>query len=388
MSRGNPTIIVAGSVAQKSRQGGHTWVFLQYLLGLKRLGYEVLLLDRLEPDMYVSGPGPEAPDASTHLHYLREVMKAFGLDDAWAVGLDRGRSYVGMSRAEVMARVADSAALINVMGYIDDPELLDRAPCRVFFDIDPGFGQMWCALGLHNPYEGYHHFVTVGANVGRPGCVVPTCGRTWIPSAQPVVLDLWPESSGRPDGAFTSVGAWRGPYGPVEYEGRTYGLRVHEARKFVELPGLTGERFELALDIDPADARDSQALIGAGWSLVAPSTVAFDPWSYQRYLAASKAELMIAKNMYVQSRCGWFSDRSICYLASGRPVVAQDTGLADLYPTGRGLLTFSTQDEATAAVDSVRRDYVEHCHAARRLAREHFDSDIVLPRLLGAIGVA
>ena len=175
--------------------------------------------------------------------------------------------------------------------------------------------------------------------------------------------------------------SWRGAYGPVTYQGKEYGLRPREFRKFAELPKRAGGCFELALDIHPADERDIDLLRTNGWMLVPAGQATSDPCQYREYIRNSAAEVMIAKNMYVDTNSGWVSDRSICYLASGRPVLAQDTGLAGLLPTGEGLLTFTTLDEATEAVRAVRREPERHQRAARRLAEEYFDSTKVLGAL-------
>lgn len=384
----NDTILVAGALAQKPRQGGHTWVFLQYLLGLKRLGWDVLFLDRLEAEHCVDAAGGRcALDESLNLRYFLRVMRDFGLEDAFALDYNRGERFIGLPRREALARGARSACLLNVMGFLDDEELLARVPRRVFLDIDPGFGQMWRDLGLHDPFRGHDTLVTIGENIGRPDCAIPTGGLTWIATRQPVVLDFWPAREPAGAGRFTSIGAWRGPYGPVTYRGETYGLRVHEFRKFAPLPRLSGQPFELALDIHPAETDDLALLAGQGWALVDPAVAAADPWVYREYVQRSKAEFMVAKNMYVRARSGWFSDRSICYLASGRPVLAQDTGIGRLYPTGAGLLTFTTLEEALAGVEAVTRDYARHARAARAIAEEYFDAEIVLGRLLRRLGL-
>jgi hypothetical protein len=376
------TLVIAGALAQRPGYGGHTWVFLQYLLGFRRLGFDVVFVDWLDEEM-CDGRVAESEGA----RYLQMVMERFGLGDAYALLDERGDSVAGIDRAGLRDRIARSSFLLNVMGYLGDEELLAAAPRRVFLDIDPGFPQMWRDLGLADPFAGHDVFVTIGENVGRPGCPIPTCGLDWIHTRQPLVLDLWPERSNN-DGRFTTVGSWRGAYGPIEWDGRTYGLRVHEFRKFVELPDISGLSFELALDIDDAETRDLDLLRAHGWQLVDPGRVACDPVVYQRYVAGSKAEFVVAKNLYVDTRSGWFSDRSVCYLASGKPVVAQDTGLDALYPVGEGLVTFRSVDEAAAAVHEIAGDYRRHARAARELAEAHFDSDLVLANLADAVEAA
>lgn len=382
-------VIVSGSLAQRPGIGGHTWVFLQYLLGFRRLGWDVLFVDRLEPEMCMDESGSPAPvERSVNLRYLRKVMERFGLKDSWALLYDRGRESIGRPRRAVREHARGSAFLLNVMGFLDDEEILEAVPRRVFLDIDPGFGQMWRDLGLADLFRGHDAHVTIGENVGRPDCAIPTCGLDWIPTPQPVVLEQWtPARDDRP-GAFSSIATWRGPFAPVDYRGDTYGLRVHEFRRFLELPRLTGRRFQVALDIHSAEVGDLARLDDHGWTRLDPRSIAGDPWAYRDFIRGSGAEFMVAKNMYVRARSGWFSDRSICYLASGRPVLAQDTGLGGLYPTGEGLLAYSTLEEAAAGVEEISRDYPRHARAARALAEGYFDSDRVLPRLLGRLGVA
>ncbi|MBS1868258.1 MAG: hypothetical protein JSS99_01190 [Actinobacteria bacterium] len=371
-------IAIAGSVAQKAHNAGHTWQFLQYLLGFKRLGWEVLLLDSLE---HAGG------DAAESVAYVDAVMREHGLADAWTVALPSG-GHAGAPRGRVRRFVQDADLLLNVMGFCADEELLGLARRRVFLDTDPGFAQMWCELGLADVLSGHDAHVTIGERIGRPDCEIPTCGLEWVTTPQPVVLDHWPRASDPPRRPFTSVASWRGAYGPVDYAGKRYGLRVHEFRRFARLPALTGRAFELALAIHAAETPDLALLRDSGWSLVDPADVATTPAAYRAFIAESTAELMVAKGMYVQARSGWFSERSICYLAAGRPVVAQDTGLGDLYPLGAGLLAFDTLDEAAACVESIAGDYAWHSEAARALAEERFDSDRVLARLLEQVGGA
>src|SRR5262245_40041882 len=276
------TIAIAGSLAQKPGQGGHTWVFLQFLLGFRRLGWDVLFLDRLDPAACTDDAGaPCPPVESRPARFLHYVMVRFGLGDSYCLLVGDGGQAVGVARAEAVARVRRSALLLNVMGFLRDEEVLAAAPQRVFLDIDPGFGQMWKDLGLADVFAGHDDFVTIGENIGRPGCDVPTCGLNWVTTPQPVVLDHWPVADGLDSGRLTSAASWRGPYGPVEYRGRTYGLRVHEFRRFAALPRRSPLPCQLALDIHASETRDLALLAENGWELVEPRTVANDPWTYR-----------------------------------------------------------------------------------------------------------
>jgi hypothetical protein len=377
-------IFYSGALAQVPHQGGLTWLHLQFLLGFRRLGWDVLFLDRLEPEMCVDRAGrPVAPEDSENLRYFLDVIRRFDLGDCFALFCDRGQRTVGLSRNQVLQHAARADLFLNVMGYFQDEDILNRVRRLVFLDIDPGFGQMWRELGLHDPFQGHNCFVTLGRNIGQSDCTIPTCGLKWVTMPQPVILDHWPVQPPCPDGPFTSIGAWRGPNGPIEYRGKTYGLRVHEFRRYMELPALCpGEQFELAVEIHPSDARDIEALRHHRWKLVEPKLVAGDPTAYRDYLARSKAEFMVPKQMYVETRSGLLSDRSVYYLASGRPVLARDTDLKNLYSTEEGLLTFATIEEAAASVEAINRDYDRHAQAARRIAEEFFDSDKVLFQLL------
>jgi hypothetical protein len=382
------TIVVGGAIVGKPFHGGHTWVFLQYLLGFRQLGWHVLFIDHLDPAQCSDAAGePCAPAISRQGRFVQDVMDRYGLEESYCVLIGDGRETLGMARAEVIARVRHSALLLNVMGFLRDGEILAAAPRRVFLDIDPGFGQMWKELDMADVFAGHDDFVTIGENIGRLGCPVPTCGLNWVSTPQPVVLDHWPATSPPSEGPLTSVASWRGAYGPVEYLGTVYCLRVHEFRKFAGLPRRCHFRCRLALDIHPSETKDLALLAEHGWELADPRRVAGDPCAYQAFIRESAAEFMVAKGMYVQTGCGWLSDRSLCYLATGRPVLAQDTGLSGLYPTGRGLITFTTPDEAVAAAEELRRDYLRHAQAARALVEEYFDSDRVLGRLLDRLGV-
>jgi hypothetical protein len=368
-----PSIAIAGSIAQRPGRPGHAWAFLSYLIGFQRLGYEVLFLDAMSEDL-----------APIELQWLERVMGEAGLDRDYSVLLPGGRS-VGMSREEVLRRLRRCSFLLNVNGFLEDEAMLAAVPLRVYLDIDPGFAQIWAAEGLAETFAGHDAFVSVGTNIGGEDCRIPLAGHDWIPTLPPVVLDRWPVVGGGEK--LTSIGSWRGPFAPLEYEGETYGLRVHEFRRFAELPKLVDAPFEVALDIDPADAADAEALRQGGWQLVDPLRELADFDSYAAYIQGSLAEIGIAKNLYVGTRSGWFSDRSATYLVAGKPVLALDTGFAAALPVGRGLLTFDGPEAAAVAAEQVLSDPDGHARAAREIAEEHLACEVVLGRLLERLDV-
>jgi hypothetical protein len=348
------TILIAGNVTGSSHSG-HRWALSAWAEGAAAAGYEVRFIG-LECD-----------------HHGRAALRDLG----WHCGVP---TWAAADAAALDCAGLDSALLLlNIMGFVPRSLLGDEVPA-VFVDIDPGYPQMWHDLGLADSFSGHDEFATIGSNIGRPGCRIPLCDRNWITTSPPVALDLWPPA---PDGtAFTTIATWRNPYGPVTWDGEAYGPRVHEFRKFMELPRLVDAEFEIALDIDAAEVRDLEALRANGWGLVDPRTVAGTPADYHAFIQRSRAEFCVAQGMYVGSRSGWISDRSVCYLASGKPVLAQDTGFSAVYPVGEGLIAFSTLEEAAAGIESIESDYERHSAAARALAEECFDAAKVVPALL------
>jgi hypothetical protein len=280
-----------------------------------------------------------------------------------------------------LIQLAPDAVLVNISGHLTLPALFGAFRRRVMVDIDPGFTQFWHEAGIHGAHVAGHeaHF-TIGELIGSPGCPIPVSGINWRPVRQPVVLDDWPAADLAETDRFTTIASWRGPFGPVEHGGRTYRLKAHQFRKFIDLPRRSATRFEIALDIHPADSRDLEALIDHGWHVVDPRVVAGDMDSFRNYIAGSAAEFSVAQEIYVATRCGWFSDRTTRYLASGRPALVQDTGCSQILPVGYGLLVFNTLERAIAGAADIAAHYPEHCEAARALAEEHFDARRVLTR--------
>ena len=369
-------ILLAGMVAGDPRQGGASWAVLQYVAGLEELGHEVMLVEPVSSAALASG-GPVVA-------YFESLPL---LDGRAALLAEGGEETVGVPYARLLDFARNADLLLNISGMLGDERLLDVVPVRAFLDLDPGFNQVWQATGTQMGFDRHTHCVSVGVRIGAEDCPIPTLGRNWIPTLPPVALAHWPAATEAPArDAFTSVGHWRS-YGSVEHEGVHYGQRAHSLRRLVELPRRSEARFELALGIHPDEVDDLRALRANGWGLLDPAEVAATPAAYADFVRGSKAELSVAKSGYVASRSGWFSDRSAAYLASGRPVVAQDTGFGDSLPVGEGLLAFASTTEAAAVVGEVESDLSGHGRAARELAEEHLDARKVLPRLLERLAV-
>jgi hypothetical protein len=384
MAAARLTILLSGMIAGVPQHGGATWAVLQYLLGFKRLGHDVYFVEPLDERALL--PSGVPLEHSANAAYFRQVAAEFGLEQTATLLLAGTQQTVGLPYAKLchIARRAD--VLVNISGLLTDEALMSQIPLRVYLDLDPAFVQLWHTIqGVDMRFAGHTHFVTIGLAIGQPDCVVPTCGLPWITTLQPVVLAYWPVAQPITYNAFTTVANWRG-YGSIEYEGLFYGQKAHSVRRFVTLPMLTEEQFVLALAIHPDEVNDLAALASNRWGLLDPAQVAHTPASYQQFIQGSKAELGIAKSGYVAACCGWFSDRSVCYLASGRPVIAQETGFSRFLPAGDGLFAFKTVDDVLTSIDALKRDYARHARAARAIAQEYFDSDMVLAQLLHRIG--
>jgi hypothetical protein len=367
-----PAVIVSGMIAATPWQGGATWAVLQYLLGLRRLGCDVHFLE----------PVDSAAPAADTVEYVRAVMDRFGLADRWALLPPDGAEPVGLSRSEVREVARRAEVLLSVSGMLTDRDVMEGVPIRVYLDLDPVFTQLWHdAERVDMRLDGHTHFVSVADAIGEPGNPIPTCGRQWLATLPPVVLDEWPVAGELARTALTTVGHWRS-YGSIHHDGVQYGQKVHSLRPLIDLPGRTRSRFELALAIHPDESADLEALAENRWTLVDPGRVARTPDDYQRFVQGSWAEFGLAKSGYAVADSGWFSDRSACYLASGRPVIAQDTGFARRVPVGAGLFAFSTAEDVVAAIEELERDYDRHRAAAREIAVDRLNSDRVLGSLL------
>jgi hypothetical protein len=364
-----PSLVFSGMVAGTPHHGGATWAVLNYVLGFVALGCDVTFVEPVDD--------VRRPEVAG---YAAATFDAVGLGGRWCL-VDATGGTAGMERAQLRRAAHDADLLVNVSGMLADADVLDRVDRRVYLDLDPGFVQMWDAAGVDMRLDSHTHFVSLSDAVGTAGSPIPSCGRDWIATLPPVVLDRWRPLDTTAHDAFTTIANWRS-YGTVEHERRVYGQKAHFTRSIVELPRRSPDRFLLALAIDPAETADLDALRTNGWVTIDPRGVAATPRDYRRFVRGSQAEIGIAKSGYVESGSGWFSDRSACYLAAGRPVVAAATGFARRLPVGAGLFDFSDVDGFLDAADEIRRDPACHRKAAREVARHHLAATTVLGRLL------
>jgi hypothetical protein len=384
MPKNERTILLSGMLAADPYHGGATWAVLQYLLGFRRLGHTVTFVEPV-PQQSLRPAGASLAE-SANAAYFRRVVADFDLQQSSALLLKGTRETVGLTYDRLCQLGRQADVLVNISGMLTDQEIMRRIPIRIYLDLDPAFNQLWhAAQGIDRNFTGHTHHVTVGQAIGHAACTVPTCGVSWIPTLPPVVLAHWPVATTIQHDGLTTVGNWRA-YGSIEYQGVFYGQKAHSLRPLIHLPHRTNEKFLMALAIHSAEVKDLAALSGNGWLLLDPGKVTSTPTAYQAFIGGSKAEFGIAKSGYALSKCGWFSDRSACYLASGRPVIAQETGFSEFLPTGAGLFAFQTAYDVLAAIDALNRNYAAHARAARAIAEQHFDSDKVLTRLLQQVG--
>jgi hypothetical protein len=362
-------------------------MFLQYLLGLDALGHDVFLLD------VERSTGNDGRDQQVISSFF-ERLRRYGFDDRSALlmfdkeadrqALGLAQMY-GKSRGEIK-EIAESADLLWSFGGCIGQPLLSLFRRRVYLDLDPGHlhvSALTWDLGLHD----YHVFFSVGGKLGDPDCEVPTLGLTWYPFTPFVYLPMWdiaPDPG--PQAPFSSVTHWN--WGELWLQDRVLSWSKRDAYlRYVELPQRTGRPFELAVWIHPEDqTSDRELLQSYGWKLVDPWEVARSPSSYKVYIQRSRAEILCPKPIFRELKTGWFSDRSVCYLASGRPVLAEDTGFSDYLPTGSGLVVFHDLEEAIAGVADIDGNYENHMRAARALAEEFFDSRRCLDAILSVCG--
>jgi hypothetical protein len=365
-------ILFAGIVARHPF-GGVTWCSLMYLLGFRALGHDVFYIEDTGECVYDPVQNTRSTDPGYGTAYIHHALAPFGLGDRWSF-VNYDGTYHGRSADDVRRYAADADLFVNLSGgsWFWREEYA-RIPRKIFVDSDPAFTQLAIAKAESwyvEFFERFDHLFTFGANIGTAASPVPVGAFTWHKTWQPVTLDDWRPSID-PGDRFTTIMTWQ-----IESFTDIGGNKDQEFLKYLDLPGQTPQRFELAVN-GPQDL-----LRAHGWDTVDAMAVSSTPWRYRDFIHRSRAEFGVAKHTYVATRSGWFSDRSECYLASGRPAVVQDTGWTAHLPSGEGLLAFSTPDEAAAAIVAVNADYRRHATAAAEIAREAFDARVVLPRLL------
>jgi YHS domain-containing protein len=399
-------IVVVGTLAG-TPYAGMAWMHMQIAVGLRRLGHDVYYFEITSSWPYDPVHQMKVDNSEYALPYLARVAEGFGLGDRWAYRRSYSdNEWFGLTQTRAEDLLSSADAVLNIAGATRlTKEQLDVGRW-VYFGTDPVFHEVKFAnkdVDTCTFIEEHHDFVTYGENIGGLGCSIPALPGCRTKTRQPVLLDQW--KAGPPSREeFTTVTNWEQVGLDIEYRGETYfWSKHHEFLKFIDLPRWTSQPIELATNLaerKPIRWHDNEAVpaIGLapdahhlleshGWRLADAPAFTMDPWPYRDYVLASRGEFSVARDLNVRLRSGWFSERSACYLAAGRPVVAQDTGFGSILPTGEGLFAFSTMEEILAAFDAINSDYERHSRAARAIAEEYFRAENVLARVLDDLGL-
>jgi hypothetical protein len=368
---------------------GVTYQFLHYLIGLRRLGYDVYYIEDSGRWVYDPRINDISPDAGGNVDAVAPILEAHGLAGRWAFRgkYPDGRCY-GMEEEAILRLYREADVMLNVTGAQEIREEHLVCPRRVYVESDPFASQVRVAHGNEATIaalDAHDTHFSFGENIGLDGCDVPVSRYEWLPTRQPVVMDLWDTEPSPPGAAYTTITTWHNKGKGVVHNGDTYHwTKDREFERFIDLPRRRQERFELAVSADD-DAR--RRLTEHGWGQIDSVHISGDTDRYRSYIAQSRAEFTVARDQYVRPRTGWFSDRSACYLAAGRPVVTQETGFSRVLPTGDGLFAFSAIDDVLGAVDAIETDYGHHCRRARDIAAEYFSAERVLASLMARAGL-
>jgi len=381
--------IVVLHFAAQMPLAGVAYQALHYLMGIEQLGYESWYIEDSGANPYDPRVNSVVMGCDYNVTYLKQIMEHYGFGGRWAYWDAIQNVCHGLSCDRIRSLYAEAAAVINLCGATRLREEHLACPVRIMIDTDPVYEQIKYAKAdrASRAYLDAHtHFFTYGENLGAPDCPVPLGGLQWRPTRPPVDPRLWPSPRDAPS-SFTTIGTWENSGKNIEFDGSQYAWSKHvNFLQFLDLPRCRPKTcFRMAML--PPDEHVRAVIEGRGWSLVDPRPISADVSRYHEFIAHSGAEFTVAKDIYVRPNSGWFSDRSACYLASGRPVVTMRTGFSKFYPVGRGLLEYTTHEEALAAIDAVTLDYSEHSREARALAREYFSSDRVIGALLAESGL-
>jgi hypothetical protein len=377
--------------------GGATMDYIQYPLGLLGMGHDVYYVEDTMLYPVFQSEGDRWDDASHCVGYLSETMEQFGMADRWAYrDVASGKCFgMGMERLMEVCRTADLFINISCSTFMREEYM--RIPARAMIDSDPMFTQLTCLeemrgespSSLCRMLDAHTHLFTFGENLGTGECRVPLLGRVWHPTRQPICLNLWRQPHTKPRHGFTSVMNWSGR-AKMRHEGEEWGQKDVEFMKFTDLPSrFPGQGFEMVMNppLNKESLYDEARIKASGWTVMKPSLTVGTPQDYIDFIRASSAEFSIAKETYVKSKSGWFSCRSACYLAAGRPVAAQDTGWPSHIPSGKGAIAFSDMEQAEEAVRTILADPRMHGREAEAIAAEYFDSGKVLRSLIESCAV-
>lgn len=375
--------------------GGQTWLYLNWIRGLHRLGHEVWYVEdnrmwQLDPEA-----GTFTDDCQYGVRHVNRAMAGIGLEDRWFYRWDATGDCWGGTSAELRELYRSCDALLNICAATElhGDQLL--APFRVWLETDPVVAELKLVAGdahVRDQMAAHHAFATYGERYGQPECGVPLGDLSFVTTRQPVDLDLWPYCHEPSAPRFTTIGNFRTTAGfdhglagyEADLDGEVYQWsKHHEWMRFIDLPSLTSQPFELCLS---AEQPDIELMRSHGWDVVPAVPMSLDVFgAYRDYIRASRGEFTVAKDQNVRLRSGWFSERDACYLASGKPVVTQDT--ATVLPQGEGLFCVSSPEEAAEAIKVINDDYERHCRGARDLAQEHLEATWVAGRLLAELGL-
>jgi len=373
------TIIVSGGIG-RSGLGGQAWAYLQYLIGFRELGHDVYYLEDCGETSSVWNWDTEewTQELDFPAAYVRDCLEPFGFANRWVYRTTAESAGMDLAMFKSVCARADLLVMRAIPLWDWRPEYnLPRR--RIFIDVDPGFTQLNIAsgdTGFADALRRCERLFTLGQRVGRPDCPIPTAGWDWLKTLPPVALSEWPYVEGGLRTHFTSVMRWDG-FQDANYEGKTYGQKDQEFARFINLPKQTTQRFRIALN-------GPETLAEFGWEIVPGQIATRTPQAYRQFIQQSRAEFGIAKHGYIKAQPGWFSDRSVCYLASGAPLLIQDTGLRDWLPLGDGIIAFRDLPAIMHGIEAINANYEHHRRAARALAEDYFSTRKVLPALLDA----
>ena len=372
---------------------GVIWQHLHYIVGLQRLGHDVYYIEDSARLPY----NPETFEVNNEFDYaarlLERLAREFEFKNRWTFCARylRGQPTAGLSLKKIRRLYREADAILNICGaqeFNDDLLASDRI---IYVESDPGVEQIRIDRRVRSTIDylkRHRALFTFGENVGTKRFPVPTHNFNWLPTRQPVVTDLWKTTRAPSRAAvFTSVANWStSGLKDITWRGEKYlWSKSREFLRFVAAPKKTGETFELATNIK--DAKTRAKFLRNGWRFHSPLQLSVDYWLYRDYVRHSKGEFTVAKDQYVRLNTGWFSDRSACYLAAGRPVIIQQSGFTQHYGNTGGLFAFSSIKEIVDAVKAINADYAKHSRAAREVAREVFEAEKVLASLLNRAGV-